>query len=263
MSDKKGSNRWPWLVAILLVLLAIGILIYYVGGKQPGGQTAGQPQTGQTGQAGTQSGQPSGAAKTQPPPQDTDARKTGAVNKPGVPQPLPQGSVVKIDPASEGAGEKPGAGAGTGKTGSGADTGAAGAGLETGQPGAGATTGAQTGQTGSAAATGTQAGQAGAGQPAAQKSSSQPGQLMQARKKPFGIKESLDAVVRTDESIDVAGVVIPVAELERKIVVEQRGEVLEKPLDRPAQVSAWGIYLVRKGDNLWDIHFQAFGRLPE
>ncbi len=82
-----------------------------------------------------------------------------------------------------------------------------------------------------------------------------PDTILEARKKPYGIQKSLDVVVRSDEIIELAGVRIPVAELERQMVVEQRGEVLEKPLDRPAQISAWGVYLVRKGDHLWGVHF--------
>jgi hypothetical protein len=84
----------------------------------------------------------------------------------------------------------------------------------------------------------------------------QPDSILEARKKPYGIQNSLDVVVRSDEIIELAGVRIPVAELERQMVVEQRGQVLVKPLDRPAQISAWGVYLVRKGDNLWGVHYE-------
>ncbi len=76
------------------------------------------------------------------------------------------------------------------------------------------------------------------------------------RKKPYGLDKSLDAVVKSDEYIKVGDQTIPVAELERKLVVEQRGKVLEKPLGQPGQVSYWGIYVVRPGDNLWGIHFR-------
>lgn len=75
------------------------------------------------------------------------------------------------------------------------------------------------------------------------------------RKKPFGLDKSVDAVARSDESIQVGGKKVPVEELERKLVVEQRGEVREKSL-QGGKVSAWGVHVVRPGDNLWQIHYQ-------
>ena len=75
------------------------------------------------------------------------------------------------------------------------------------------------------------------------------------RKKPFGLDKSVDAVARSDESIQVGGKKVPVEELERKLVVEQRGEVREKSL-QGGKVSSWGVHVVRPGDNLWQIHYQ-------
>jgi hypothetical protein len=48
---------------------------------------------------------------------------------------------------------------------------------------------------------------------------------------------------------------VPVAELERKLTVEQRGQLLDKPLGPDQKVAAWGVHLVRPGDNLWHIHY--------
>ncbi|MGD9124833.1 MAG: hypothetical protein PVG60_07060 [Desulfarculaceae bacterium] len=78
------------------------------------------------------------------------------------------------------------------------------------------------------------------------------------RKKPYGLEKSLDAVVLSDESIKVGDKVVPMAEMERKLVVEQRGDVLEKPLDKKGkpEVSAWGVHVVRPKENLWGIHFR-------
>lgn len=75
------------------------------------------------------------------------------------------------------------------------------------------------------------------------------------RKKPYGLKKSLDVVVRSDESVMVGGKKVPMREMERKLVVEQRGELLDRPLDKSKRVSAWGVHLVRPGENLWDIHY--------
>lgn len=93
------------------------------------------------------------------------------------------------------------------------------------------------------------AGPAGAG-PAASQSSEQA-----QRKAPYGLKRSVDVVVRSDESVKVAGVVVSVAELERELVVGQRGQVLERPLGGKLGVTAWGVHLVRPQENLWNIHY--------
>ena len=75
------------------------------------------------------------------------------------------------------------------------------------------------------------------------------------RKKPYGLDKSVDAVARSDETIQVGQKKVPVEELEKKLVVEQRGEVREKSL-QDKKISAWGVYMVRPGDNLWDIHYR-------
>ena len=77
-----------------------------------------------------------------------------------------------------------------------------------------------------------------------------------ARKKPYGVSKSLDAVLRSDETIKIGNKEVSIAELERKLVVEQRGEVIDKPLDKKPRITAWGVYMVRPGENLWDIHFR-------
>lgn len=76
------------------------------------------------------------------------------------------------------------------------------------------------------------------------------------RKAPYGLDKSLDAVVRSDESIKIGDTVVAVGDLERKLVVGQRGEILDKPLGETKRVSAWGVHVVRPGENLWDIHYR-------
>jgi len=75
------------------------------------------------------------------------------------------------------------------------------------------------------------------------------------RKRPFGLEKSVDAVVRSDEAVQIGNQRITIDELERKLVVEQRGEMREKGLKSP-KITVWGVYLVRPGDNLWDIHYR-------
>jgi hypothetical protein len=288
MSNPKKPNRWPWIAAIIAVLIAIVFLVYFVIEKlptPPDGPQTGQSQTkpaepgqGQTAKAKTD--QPKDAkdqAGSAKPAQASRDKKTVQAKPPGVKSgpaasPAPENDKGKfsqrqigdphlarmkkaqeedllqrpIPPQADKADAepqpaepkptpkpkyKPKPGSYTGKISK--------IGVPTKHP------------QGKVVKVVTKLKETKTGTMLAQ-----PDAIMAERKQPFGIKRSLDAVVRTDESIDVKGTVIPVAELERKIVVEQRGEVLEKPLDRPAQVSAWGVYVVRKGDNLWEVHFR-------
>jgi hypothetical protein len=75
------------------------------------------------------------------------------------------------------------------------------------------------------------------------------------RKQPYGLENSVDAVVRSDESIKLGNQTVPVTELERKLVVEGRGAMLDRPIDKKQQVTAWGVHAVRPGDSLWKIHY--------
>jgi hypothetical protein len=75
------------------------------------------------------------------------------------------------------------------------------------------------------------------------------------RKEPYGLEKSLDAVVRSDESIKLGDKTVPIAELERKLVVQGRGALLDKPLGQKQAVTAWGVHAVRTGDSLWKIHY--------
>ena len=82
-----------------------------------------------------------------------------------------------------------------------------------------------------------------------------PGGEQDQRKKQFGLDKSVDAVLRSDETVKVGDQSVPVSELERKLAVQSRGELLERPIDGSSQVSAWGVHLVNPNDNLWNIHF--------
>ncbi|MCB2185765.1 MAG: hypothetical protein KQJ78_05065 [Deltaproteobacteria bacterium] len=76
------------------------------------------------------------------------------------------------------------------------------------------------------------------------------------RKAPYGLKDSVDAVVRTDETVKLGGNKVSVKELERKLVVEGRGDILDKPLGGSPKVAAWGIHVMRPGENLWKVHLE-------
>ncbi|CAO0820011.1 Soluble ligand binding domain-containing protein [Desulfarculales bacterium] len=75
------------------------------------------------------------------------------------------------------------------------------------------------------------------------------------RNEPYGSEKSLNAVVRFYESIKLSDKTVPIAELERKPVVEGRGVLLDKPLGNSQQITAWGVHALRPSDSLWKIHY--------
>lgn len=84
--------------------------------------------------------------------------------------------------------------------------------------------------------------------------------LMARRKKELGIKNSLDMVVKSDESFKVGKITVSMKDVlektflkNKKIFEEKIGESGEI---KPDKVKAYGIYVVHPGDNLWDIHFR-------
>lgn len=89
-----------------------------------------------------------------------------------------------------------------------------------------------------------------------QKAEQQPSGGEQAqRREQFGLDKSVDVVVRSDETLKVGGKEITVKEMERKLAVQSRGEMIERKAGGPDEISAWGFHLVRSDENLWNIHF--------
>jgi len=106
---------------------------------------------------------------------------------------------------------------------------------------------------------------------------------MDKRKQAYGVETGIDMVVKPDETIKVGDTIIPMREIEEQIrlnrgeIVESdipsqndgvltpedrirltdpnnRGEQKEKPSD--AKAEEYGVYIVRPGDNIWNIHFR-------
>ena len=98
--------------------------------------------------------------------------------------------------------------------------------------------------------------------------------LMRARKESLGIEKGLDMVARPEETLKIGDSVVPMAQVLDQIRLKE-GEIVEKDLaaqtqeekapaaGRPPESAGkkapaedlYGIYVVRPGDNIWNIHF--------
>lgn len=107
------------------------------------------------------------------------------------------------------------------------------------------------------------------------------GEMILERKKEFGLKDSVDMVVEPDEAIRIGQETVPLAQIlaaiesdapeDAKLAAQLVGGALleedltqtgggaqadpRKPTKLRQSVQYYGIYVVRPGDNLWDIHF--------
>ncbi len=80
--------------------------------------------------------------------------------------------------------------------------------------------------------------------------------IMEDRKAKYGIDKSLDMIVRSDEVVKIGGRTISIEEIERKTTVHKGGIYVKDLTGNDSDVKEYGIYIVQKGDNIWDIHFR-------
>ena len=83
--------------------------------------------------------------------------------------------------------------------------------------------------------------------------------LMNSRKTEFGIKNSLDMIVKSNESFTIGDNHISMRDILEKAFIKQ-GNVFEEKIATsgavsPQKIKTYGIYVVRPGDNIWNIHF--------
>jgi hypothetical protein len=83
--------------------------------------------------------------------------------------------------------------------------------------------------------------------------------LMEKRKTDLGIQKSLDMIVKSDESFIVGASKVSMREILEKAFT-QSGEVYQEEISStgeslPKKIKEYGIYVVRPGDNIWNIHF--------
>ena len=95
--------------------------------------------------------------------------------------------------------------------------------------------------------------------------------LMKKRKERFGIDKGVDIIIKSNESIKVGTITVPMKEILDKIRLKKGDLIIEdlmlKPLPtishhepkeqimREEKLEGYGIYVVRENDNIWNIHF--------
>lgn len=83
---------------------------------------------------------------------------------------------------------------------------------------------------------------------------------MDQRKLKFGITDGLDAIVQSDEVIKVGDQKVSMKEIADQIQLKS-GEIIEGDIHDdlsgdPDNITFFGIYIVKPGDNIWNIHFR-------
>ena len=85
--------------------------------------------------------------------------------------------------------------------------------------------------------------------------------LMRKRKAKYGVEKGIDMIVKSDESIKVGDSTISMEEIQEKIRLNE-GEIIEKDIEEKTgqnqgeKIRSYGIYVVRSGNNVWNIHFK-------
>ncbi len=84
--------------------------------------------------------------------------------------------------------------------------------------------------------------------------------MMDQRKKNSGVDKSMDFIVRSDESFKIGETTVSMKEILKKSFLKRQG-VFEEMIREsgelsPENIKEFGVYVVRPGDNLWNIHFR-------
>ena len=84
--------------------------------------------------------------------------------------------------------------------------------------------------------------------------------LMEKRKAEFGLEKSIDMIVKSDESLKVGDFTVSMQTIIDKIRIRS-GEIVEKTIfeknnHSEGGIETFGIYVVQRGDNIWNIHFK-------
>jgi len=83
--------------------------------------------------------------------------------------------------------------------------------------------------------------------------------LTQKRKAKYGVEKSVDIIVKSDESLKIGDSTVSMQEILDKIRIKS-GDIIEKDIEGlnlpDDRIRAFGIYVVKTEDNIWNIHFK-------
>jgi len=84
--------------------------------------------------------------------------------------------------------------------------------------------------------------------------------LMQERKSEFGVRKGVDLIVKSSETLKIGDTTVSMNEIFEKIRLK-KGGIVEKDIQRGISennpdLQVYGVYLVQRGDNIWNIHFK-------
>ncbi|MBC2696198.1 MAG: hypothetical protein HF982_13175 [Desulfobacteraceae bacterium] len=75
----------------------------------------------------------------------------------------------------------------------------------------------------------------------------------------YGVEKSVDIIVKSDESLKIGDSIVPMQEILDKIRIKS-GDIVEKDIEgvilQDDKIRAFGIYVVKPEDNIWNIHFK-------
>ncbi len=80
---------------------------------------------------------------------------------------------------------------------------------------------------------------------------------MDKRKEKFDLKNSIDMIVERDETFKINGIEISMDKILKKAALK-RGDVVEENIENNFEdkdQNQYGVYVVKPGDNIWNIHF--------
>ncbi|MDJ0912655.1 MAG: hypothetical protein QNI95_03765 [Desulfobacterales bacterium] len=89
-------------------------------------------------------------------------------------------------------------------------------------------------------------------------------QLITARKEKYGMDEGVDIIAQPDETLKVGDTTIKMQEILDQVRLKQ-GDILEETIEADQSTGVgktsgdgdvYGIYVVQRGDNIWNIHFK-------
>ncbi len=85
-------------------------------------------------------------------------------------------------------------------------------------------------------------------------------EMMEQRKTDYGIENGVDVIIKSNEALKIGDSTVPMKRIIEKIRLKS-GDIVESDIgsakkDPKYKFETFGIYIVKKGDSIWNIHFK-------